>query len=148
MQVPTITDSASASGKANPSTLCVRWLKARSDHGPRTSTTRCTWTDSPRSSEDNRLIPADPIRSQARSAGWVPRTRGCLVGDLRSETYLTTPTLRRYESRYESLTAAPWSSSPNEASWSSRHGDRADDQADQRTQQDRPLTCALARPPS
>jgi hypothetical protein len=76
MQVPTITDSASASGKANPSTLFVRWLKARSDHGQRTSTTRCTWTDSPRSSEDNRLIPADPIRSQARSADWVPPYAG------------------------------------------------------------------------
>jgi hypothetical protein len=32
------------------------WLKARSDRGRGTSTTRCTWTDLPRSSEGNRLI--------------------------------------------------------------------------------------------
>lgn len=40
------------------STLCARWLKARSDHGRTTSTTRCTWTDLRRSSQSSRLIAA------------------------------------------------------------------------------------------
>src|SRR5579862_4457157 len=103
MQVPTITDSASASGKANPSTLCVRWLKARSDHGHRTSTTRCTWTDSPRSSEDNRLIPADPNpksgaerRLGAPSAG-MPGRRSAF-GYVSHEAH-------DYEQAYDNLTA-------------------------------------------
>jgi hypothetical protein len=34
--------------------------KARSDHGQRTSTTRCTWTDSARRSQGSQLIPARP----------------------------------------------------------------------------------------
>src|ERR1039458_4331612 len=66
--LPTITDSASASGKANRSTPCVRWLKARSDHGRTTSTTRCTWTDLRRSSESSRR-PRSAVRRGSPAGG-------------------------------------------------------------------------------
>src|ERR1017187_7087699 len=83
MRLPTITDSASASGKANRSTPCVRWLKARSDHGRTTSTTRCTWTDLRRSSESNRLIAATQFCRSAWIAVWGAAFQGGFrVGDL------------------------------------------------------------------
>ena len=70
-------------GVANQSTLYVRWLKARSDDGRRTSTTRCRWTDLPRSSQGNRLILANQILASGadhrRKASF---DMGCLAGDL------------------------------------------------------------------
>ena len=74
MRPPTITGSASASGKANRSTPCVRWLKARSDHGRTTSTTRCTWTDLRRSSESDGLIAATEIAVRRGSPARGPRS--------------------------------------------------------------------------
>ena len=61
MRLQRTTASASASGKANRSTPCARWLKARSDYGRTTSTTRCTWTGLRRSSQSSRLIAAPRI---------------------------------------------------------------------------------------
>lgn len=72
MQLLTITDSAFASGKVNQSRPCVRWLKAQSDHGRTTSTTRCTWTGLRRSSQRSRPIaatPAPPSRQRVLGTG-------------------------------------------------------------------------------
>jgi hypothetical protein len=51
-------------------------LKARSDHGRTTSTTRCTWTDLRRSSESDRLIAATEICRSAWIAGSGTAFRG------------------------------------------------------------------------
>jgi hypothetical protein len=67
-------------------------LKARSDHGRTTSTTRCTWTDLRRSSESNRLIAATQICRSAWIAGWGAAFQGGYrVGDLRLDRYPITP---------------------------------------------------------